>query len=232
MDKDTALRKIQKCLALSKSSEPHEAARAMRQAQALMERFNVEHPELLAIGVEQEWTKSRASKTPPRYEAALAATVARNFGCELIFSRRWAQAKMAGGYVFVGARSTAQVAAYTFAVLSRKLTAARTEYAKLHLARYSKNKVAAADLFCDGWVLAIARDVATAALSDGDRAALEAYMGIHFGNTGTLRTTSRELADSGRADRHHGNGWIEGKKAGVNPGIAAKSAAPAQLALC
>ena len=36
MDKDDILRKIEKCLALAKSSEPAEAAAALRQAQALM----------------------------------------------------------------------------------------------------------------------------------------------------------------------------------------------------
>ena len=37
MDKKTAIDKIRKCLALSKSAEPHEAAAAMRQAQKAMD---------------------------------------------------------------------------------------------------------------------------------------------------------------------------------------------------
>lgn len=38
MDNKTALEKIKKCLALSKSANEHEATQALKQAQALMQR--------------------------------------------------------------------------------------------------------------------------------------------------------------------------------------------------
>lgn len=220
MDKETALRKIQKCLALSKSSEPHEAAQAMKQAQALMRQFDVDHPELLAVGIAQEWAKSRATNTPPAYEVLLANVVGKAFGCTLIFTRQWASSKIAGGYTFVGAGPAAQVTAYTFTVLARKLTAARALYTKTALTRYRKNKVAAADEFCAGWVSAMARNVVAAEVDGERRESISAYMGIHFPNTTSGKVTNRELADTGRADRHHLNGWVEGRKERVHAGIA------------
>ena len=41
MDKEKILDKIKKCLALSKSANEHEAAQALKQAQALMEKHEV-----------------------------------------------------------------------------------------------------------------------------------------------------------------------------------------------
>lgn len=46
MDKSKALDKIKKCLALSKSSNPHEAAAALRQAQKLMHAHDITEREL------------------------------------------------------------------------------------------------------------------------------------------------------------------------------------------
>ena len=41
MNKEKILDKIKKCLALSKSANEHEAAQALKQAQALMEKYEV-----------------------------------------------------------------------------------------------------------------------------------------------------------------------------------------------
>ena len=41
MDKETALTKIKKCLALSKSVNEHEAAIALKQAQRLMQEYSL-----------------------------------------------------------------------------------------------------------------------------------------------------------------------------------------------
>jgi hypothetical protein len=157
MDRVTALRKIQKCLSLSKSSEPHEAARALEQAQKLMEQFNVDHPEILAAGVAEGTAKSRATKSPPAYEMMLANAVCDSFGCKLVFMGGAAAYRIDGMYRFIGVGAAGEVAGYTFSVLARKLTAARAEYTAAKLARYRKNKVAAADEFCVGWVRAVAR---------------------------------------------------------------------------
>lgn len=221
MDRDTAMRKIEKCLALSKSSEPHEAARAMHQAQVLMEQFSIEHPELLAMGVGEQWGKSRATKTPPAYEVFLAQVVANGFGCEILFGRRWAAGKVEGGYIFIGAGPSPDVAQYTFTVLARKLIQARTAYTKEKLSRYRKNKVAAADLFCNGWVHAVSLRVASADVTADRRLALDAYIGLKHPKSGDKETRSRKrsLADESRAWDHRKNGWLEGKTAAVRDGL-------------
>lgn len=221
MDKQTALRKIEKCLALSKSSEPHEAARALQQAQALMKQFKIEHPELLAVGVDENWAKSRATKTPPRYEASLALVVASGFGCELLFEQRLTNSSREGGYLFIGAGPSAEVAVYTFAVLARKLLQARACYTKNKLKRYRRNKIAAADAFCEGWVSAVAAHVGEASPDHDQRIAIEAHMELRHPELGTAKVRGRELSDQTKAGEHELNGWREGNKEKVHPGVSA-----------
>jgi len=231
MNRDDALRKIRACLARAKDSTfPEEAARALHQAQVLMARFEVEQPELLAAGVDEHWSRSRAVQRPPDYEVSLANLVARMFGCQLIFARKWQATGLAGGYSFVGAASTAEIAAYSYTVLSRQLAKARTDYAKTHLKRYRKNKVAAADEFCAAWVLAAGRNVAAAAITDDRRQAIDAYMELQHPTLGQLTTTSRSLANTDHAERHARNGWIAGHGAHVHAGLGQNQPSrPAQL---
>jgi hypothetical protein len=231
MDRDTALRKIQKCLNLSKSSEPHEAARALRHAQALMDEFNVEHPELLAAGVSEGTAPSRATKSPPSYELHLAHIVAGAFGCKMVFSQGLAICKIGGAYTFIGLGTSAEIASYTFTVLARKLKTSRADYTKTKLTRYTKNKVAAADQFCDGWVRAVARAVPSALGDDSRDGSVAAYMEITYPELGKVKPRRRELANTTRAVDHMVNGYIEGKKAHVNTGISGENATKPSLSM-
>jgi hypothetical protein len=231
MDRETALRKIQKCLKLSASSEPHEAARALRHAKALMAQFDVDNPELLAGGVTEDMAPSRATKTPPSYESRLARTVADSLGCGMLFVQGFARLKIGGSYTFIGAGGAAEVARYMFVVLARKLQASRIEYVNTRLTRYKKNKVAAADEFCAGWVQAVDRSVSPALPDERRRASLEAYMGRTYPDLGEVTPRRRELANTTRAVDHRVNGFIAGTQAHVNPGIGSDQVAQGALTL-
>lgn len=229
MDKATALRKIQKCLALSKSSEPHEAARAMQQAQALMRQFSIEHPELQAIGVQSQWQKSRANRKPPTYEVALARVVAGAFGCDMLFDYQWHNATLAGGYSFVGMGAKAEVAGYSFAVLARLLTSARADYSRTVLKRYRKNKVAAADQFCLGWVLGVRDNVLPSPPTDEEKLAIASFMKINYPEITELTSTRRQLADSHRAAEHTIVGIAVGAQTQLHQGVGSDRQAPLAL---
>ncbi|MGX9717003.1 DUF7168 domain-containing protein [Janthinobacterium lividum] len=131
-----------------------------------MEQFDIEYLELMAMGVNEEWAKSRVSSKPPVYEILLANTVGKMYGCDIIFTNRYSlKSALHGGYTYIGGGTSAQVASYAFAVLNRQLLKARTDYTATFLKRYRRNKVAAADEFCSVWVYAIARLCPTAALT-------------------------------------------------------------------
>ena len=78
--------RIKKCLALGKSSNPHEAAAAMRQAQKLMAMAGVTAEDVALAGI-TEAKLGLPSKTLPRWHHVLIATVASGFGCECMMAR-------------------------------------------------------------------------------------------------------------------------------------------------
>lgn len=109
---DRVMRKIQKCLALSASSNQHEAAAALRQAKALMDMYQVtmEDIELSRIEVEEV---GQGYSRPPKWKANLYLVVARAFGSS--------QFLRGGRPVFVGAAPGPAVAKYALEVLLRQL---------------------------------------------------------------------------------------------------------------
>lgn len=67
------LSRIRKCLALAQSSEPHEAAAALRQAQKLMAQHGIDAVDIeLSAVVEAYVPAGRSAQVPPRWLAALA----------------------------------------------------------------------------------------------------------------------------------------------------------------
>lgn len=232
MDRQTAIDKIRKCMALASSSEPHEAAAALRQAQKLIEQFGIEHPELLAAGITEDWVKSSAKKTPARYEVSLASMIASTFQCELIFCRQlnFAHTAFDGGYAFIGVAPSPEIGTYAFATLRRQMLKARKTYIANALKRYRKNKIAAADQFCEGWVFAVRRIVGEVAMSDQQAEAVNAYLKINYAHTTALQPTYRSTARSkqksnGRAVTvetdyaHWAQGHAEGQNAQLHRGV-------------
>ena len=112
------LGKIKKCLALSASDNPNEAATAMRQAHALMEKHGVTAEGIIMGDIGEAKIKSRtmARNKPEQWEAYLAATVGKAFGCSMMVGSYvpTATARIKtindGSFIFVGLKGQAQVA--------------------------------------------------------------------------------------------------------------------------
>ena len=151
MSREEAIQKIKKCLALSKSSNENEAATALRMAQSLMKEFQID-PDLLDI-VEAS-CESKATKTPQAWEASLVMTIARAMQCKPIFSTGSSSWGIKASWTFIGVDPAPEVASYTFDVLYRQVIRSRKAFIETALKRVTvkKNKVARADLFCEGWV--------------------------------------------------------------------------------
>jgi hypothetical protein len=223
MDRKDALRKIRACLARAEgSSFPEEVARALSQARALMVRFNVDQPELLAAGVAEKDVRSQAKRRPAGYECALASMVAESFGCDTLFKTRPRadNRDIEGLWVFVGAGAGADVAAYTFTVLRRQLAKGRAEYSATKLKRYRKNKLAAADAFCDGWVLAVYRLLNAGPPPAHDMTAVQAYMLTHHAQLGVLKPSERDLPERHSPNLHRHHGYRRGSDARVHTAVA------------
>jgi hypothetical protein len=171
------LSKIKKCLALATSSEPHEAAAAMRQAQKLMEIHGISQMDIKMQDIDEVDVKSKVSvsKVNP-WELDLMSTVAKAFGCKLMWrhARSWMKDPF-GAYIFIGLKSQVELAQYTAEVMQRKLLKARAEFTKTLTNPYMsrQNKTVQIDGFCTGWVRTIGKTVHEFAVADDVKALIE-----------------------------------------------------------
>lgn len=159
MDYATALGKIKKCLALSRSANEHEAAAALRQAQKLMQEHGISDEALQLSDVSTDRSKMH-SQAIPQWEVSLAYSVADAFGCDVIIQTEYlfvlGETKKRKNYVFIGVAGAAQIASYAQDVLARQCAKARSA----HVAAQPKSckqstKTARGDAFAAAWVYAV-----------------------------------------------------------------------------
>ncbi|ARV17393.1 hypothetical protein AEP_00431 [Curvibacter sp. AEP1-3] len=211
MNRDKALSKIKKCLALAASSNRHEAAAAMRQAQKLMAEYGLTESDVsLADVAEREAPARMAAIT--RWESTLARIIAVAFGCEH-FSRTnytlpaWGARVKQRGYVFVGVGAAPEIASYAYTVLARQCAKDRLT----HIRKQPKNckpitKTARGDQFAMGWVYGVADLVETFAGAERNHALIEQYMERHHPDLAEAKvkdsTKGRNISHNDLAQGH------------------------------
>lgn len=223
-DKAKILEKIRKCMALSASSNENEAAAALRQARALMEKHGISDDEMLAAEAGEAAARAGAQARPAIWETALAARVAAVFGCEILFLSGF----NAAHWVFVGTGANYDVARYCFEVLLRQVKKARAEHVKTALKRCkATTKTRRADLFCEGWVRAAVGKLDDMALGDRERAAVSAFMQKRHPALRDLKATDRNAGKKTLSDRDYADyaaGHLSGRDAQLNRGVGAGTA--------
>ncbi len=159
-NKDKILAKIKKCLALAKSSNPNEAAIALKQAQALMAEYNINQSDVVFSDVGEAHSSSQSTFKRAKWDHYLVYIVSCAFGCKAFIDHEYKNYKMHSMVLFIGVGVSAELAAYTYNVLKRQILKAREQYSKTALKRIiRKNKTARADQFCLGWVHAVKKQV-------------------------------------------------------------------------
>lgn len=215
-EKKKILDKVKKCLALSASSNEHEAAAALRQARKLMEANGLDTSDVMAAGANESSSKSRVRECPSIWECLLAGKVAKGFGCELIFSTGFAGKP--GAWSFIGVPPNEEIAAYAFKVLLRQCQKARAEYIKTRLKRCRKAvKTRRADIFCEGWVYTAVASIRPLVVPEQDANAIALFMNKHCGKTKTLEPRAAKPTKSAWND--YSAGRQDGKAAELHAGI-------------
>lgn len=214
MTREQALRKVLACLRRSKSTNPNEAAIALRQARSLMEQYGLTEDDAVAAEIRNfdSPTRSRGA-TPMQSVLGLARLVANGYRCEMaIVCTRLESTSIR----FYGTFADAQVAAYAFTVLRRQMEAARLK----HTARIRKraNKERRGEEFAYGWVLAVSALFPKAELTDEQDRARKRAIAIDL--PGADETSGREVTRgrAGAGDRLAG--FIAGKNARLHSGLA------------
>lgn len=219
-ERDKIIGKIKKCLALSASSNEHEAATALRQARKLMEAHDVSDLDILAAEAAERRTQAGAGLKPSNWEAMLAGKVGIAFGCKVVFSPSFFGKP--GQWVFIGCGAAPEVADYAFTVLLRQVKRAREAHIKSRLKRCkTATKTRRADLFCEGWIQSAVGARSAFVGSEKQSAAIEAYMADRFSSLATLKSTDR---NAGRNLRDHeyedfAAGTQHGRNAELNRGV-------------
>lgn len=222
IDHSEIIAKIKKCLALSASSNEHEAAAALRQAQKLMELHGISEQDVALSDVGEESTRAGATKSPATWESGLACLVGEAFGCPAIFRSEFFKG---GRWVFVGFHPAPEIARYAFEVLYRQAKRARSTYIRTALKRCSKNKTRRADLFSEGWVIAATAKLVNLVPSARQREVLSSYVEKNF-NLQPLKArdrnagrnlTERECDDAAAGRR-------SGRSAELNHGVGGQAA--------
>lgn len=246
---ERVIRKIKRCLALSKSSNENEAATAMRQAQALMREHRLTELDVRLSDVsEAQSEKSRANRRPS-WDRHLSSIVAQVFGVRPLSYQHWCKSsgRRVERALFVGVTPAPQIAIYAYEALLAKLTLARRGYVALVRSgkcRSAYSPETAGDHFALAWVSAVhgklhellprgEEDLALAQHSNGrdlvaveaqDKALIEQYLaGQEIGKARKPPKVEIDL-DAQIA------GLLAGQRVELNPGLATRSDAVALLA--
>ncbi|WP_409320085.1 DUF2786 domain-containing protein [Pseudomonas putida] len=236
---ERVIRKIKRCLALSKSSNETEAATAMRQAQALMREYRLTELDVRLSDVDEVQSEKYRVNRRPTWDRHLSSIVAQVFGVRPLSYRHWCESsgRRVDRALFVGVSPAPQIAIYAYEALLVKLTLARREY--VALVRSGKSRSAyspetAGDHFALAWVSAVhgklhellprgEEDPALTHYSDGrdlvaveaqDQALIEQYLaGQEIGKARKVPKVELDLTAQIA-------GLLAGKRVELNPGLA------------
>lgn len=223
MNREQALDKIRKCLALSRSANEHEAAAALRQAQALMREHSISGSDVDLAKVTEQTTAARSSAINT-WESRLANCVAEAFGCQhfSVCGYRFigTTLRRTREVVFVGIGASPQVASYAYDVLSRQCAAARL----VHVRKQPKTckpitRTARGDQFAIGWVYAVRQLVERFAGRPGDQALIETYIATKHPELKSVKPRNTTVGRNVRNDDLEA-GFSAGKSARLNQGLA------------
>lgn len=206
------LDKIKKCLALSTSPEPGEAANALRQAQKLMEMHGVSELHLKLADVGEVHVKSTASVSKPKpYEVILVNTVAKAFGCVAMVAASNSYATdVFATFTLIGLKSQVQIAEYTLTVVLRKHMKAQAEFVRSLPDIGRAAKIREADGFSRGWADTISKTVQAFAQPEETKDLINQFKDHKYGVTKHAAVQARKIGNFG---------WAAGRDAASNESI-------------
>lgn len=227
MDRTSALRRLQRCLRLAASSNPNEAAIALRQARKLMMQYGLAEDDA-RLGEYRSCDAPTRIRRPdlPLHLVGLAKLVANTFRCELLAG--WSSTG-SRTVKFVGLRTNAELAAYAFTVLRRQLEADASRHTRR--LRKPSRKAEKTVLFAQGWVYAVHAILTPEPLTAEERAEAKRFIELHHGSA----LVEAKVRDSVKVSKRNiGDvvaGYCAGQKAKLHAGLAAGEPMPEQRQL-
>lgn len=187
--------KIYKCLRLSESGNPNEAALALRQASSLMKKYGISDAQVMAAEVNESTTQAGERYNPPFWALALANLVAEAFECRNLILRQYGKSPE---FRFIGLGFKAEIASYSYTVLHRHLSRAIEEF-KLSVDSNNEDVEEArrTEVFAQAWLFRVGRTVSEFIGENTDNVIIDEYIEEKYGETVEL---AGEPTDTQNAD--------------------------------
>ncbi|EIJ8629725.1 DUF2786 domain-containing protein [Salmonella enterica] len=208
-DKEKAMKRLKKLMALTGSSNASESAAALSRAQKLAGAHGITQDDIEILDINESicdyWPVGASN--PPRYMAYLLQAIRDAFGVDSIL--------LGDGVSFYGLYNRPELAGYTFEVLGRQLIKARRDFIKTQSKRLkTTTKTARGDKFAEGWIIAVLNKVEALARTAREVALAERWLEKKY-----TRTVTRPARQSGKArdnDNALNQGYHEGRQASLH----------------
>ena len=223
------LAKIKKLLNLARrSSNPHEAATALNQAQALMRKHKLSQNDVDLMDITSKASKGAPSHAQniPRYMTFLGQLICRAMGvnCYYSFRRNYMNGQKQNTVIFYGPDERPEIAAYAFDVLSRQMVKARRTFiSSLRKNIKPSTKTARADQFCEGWTEGAYQAIVPFVVTETEKTLMANFLAKLKKEQDLSDLTPRE-AKKCRGDQDAAEaGFNEGLKARLNYGVSGQA---------
>lgn len=192
--------KICKCLRLSESGNPNEAALALRQATGMMKKYGISDAQVLAADVTESVTQAGERYNPPFWVLALANLVADAFQCRNLISRQYGRRPE---FRFIGLGFKSEVATYSYTVLHRYLARAIEEFQMSVKDSCTQDKLASQrriEVFAQAWLFRVGRTVSEFIGDNTDKEVIDKYIQEKYGETCELTGEPMDTQDADYSD--------------------------------
>ena len=192
--------KICKCLRLSESGNPNEAALALRQATGMMKIYGISDAQVLVADVTESVTQAGERYNPPFWVLALANLVADAFQCRNLISRQYGRRPE---FRFIGIGFKSEVATYSYTVLHRYLARAIEEFQISVKDSCTQGKLARQrriEVFAQAWLFRVGRTVSEFIGDNIDKDVIDKYIQEKYGETSELTGEPMDTQDADYSD--------------------------------
>jgi len=180
MDRNKAIDRIRKCLALSKSPNEHEAAAALRQAQKLMQAHGIDPDEVeLSVYVSDfvDHNDYEFARRKPMIIVCVCAIMTKAFGVQVVW-----EASPTGKHRirYFGKKANVLLATHAHTVVYRAVNRAWSQYLKEK--PWVKGVRNARASFVHGWCSQVAEKVADLSPDEEEKEKLDRKKREHYGH--------------------------------------------------
>ena len=176
--REKLISRLKKCLALSASPEPHEAAAALRQAQKLMTELGMTEADLLGLELADAVVKTREGFGACRTMNFLTSIIMEAFGIQCIYERNPGSANRLN-VRYVGPQDRVLLAEYSHRVLWRAMQGAWDNF--LSQRPCMKGDGGKRQAFHLGWLVGVREKLDELAPSEAETAAVNRWIAKKFG---------------------------------------------------